>query len=85
MPTYRLITGYGVTLESFEADDDVVARVCGRELAANHAASNSDLFGRPGNFVVERHMEDRWAPIAAWVPRPRVQADGSTWPAHPTH
>ena len=84
MPTYRLITGQGIPLQSFEADDDVVARLCARELAANYGPWAPDLSGRRGDFVVERDLGDRWASIAAWVPRPRAQADRSAWPTRPT-
>jgi hypothetical protein len=81
VPTYRLISGNGVPLESFEADDDVVARVRGRELAGTYVPWAPDLSGRRGDLAVERDMGGRWAPIAAWVPRPRGQMSRAPWRA----
>ncbi len=71
MNRYRLVTGVGTALEAFEADDDTAALALGREMAEKHTAIPPGPHGRTADFVVQRFAGDSWAPIAAWVPRPR--------------
>ncbi|KGH46533.1 hypothetical protein IN07_11880 [Modestobacter caceresii] len=70
MPTYRLLNGYGIPLETFDADDDVEARVRAKELAAYYLPQGPRRLGRRPDFGLTRRDGDRWQPVGAWVPRP---------------
>ena len=76
MSTYRLLSGPGEQLETFEAADDQAAEARGRELTAGHPqppAHDSGQAGEPAlraDFRIERRDGDRWSLVHAWVPLP---------------
>jgi len=71
MPTYRLLNGYGIPLETFDADDDVEALTCAHELATSYLP-HQPPHGRRPDFGLVRRGDDRWWPVSSWVPMPPV-------------
>ena len=69
---YRLITGAGVVLETFESDGDETAVRRGRDLAGRRMAAVrqprlAQAIARAG-FAVERQDDSGWLLVHAWVP-----------------
>ena len=84
MPHYRLITGAGVVLGTFEADNGEAAVAHGRELARERMANTGQprlarTIARAG-FAVEREEHDGWSFVHAWVPTPPTEPRGFTLP-----
>ena len=69
VPTYRLLTGHGDVLQSFDAADDVAAEGFGRTASGRfpQAAADGDF---RADFRVERQDGDAWHFVTAWVPTP---------------
>ena len=84
---YRLITGAGVVLETFESDGDEAAARHARELARQRIANLHhprlmQTITRAG-FAVERHEDSGWSFVHAWVPVPPTEPRGFELPDAP--
>ena len=72
VPRFRLITGAGVVLETFESDSGEAAVEYGRQLARTRMVNTgqarlAQTVARAG-FAVERQTDDGWSFVRAWVP-----------------
>jgi hypothetical protein len=63
-------TRRGTPLEIFDADDDALALTRARELATSNLPQRHPRYGSRPDFGLVRHDDDRWQPVASWVPMP---------------
>jgi hypothetical protein len=71
VPSYRVVSGYGIALDRFDAAGDEDAWALARKRAGCYASLASPVWGRRTDLSVERLDGDRWRFVAAWVPRRR--------------
>lgn len=67
MPSYRLLAGQGTVVEMFDAADDEEAGRRGRECSVGYERP-APRFGTRFDLRVERHEDNHWICVFAWVP-----------------